>query len=268
MEKWNLKKNRKIIISFLAFVILEIITLLIVMYIQQLEKCFDSNYGLKCIGNLLNAPGIILNNPIIIIIYIIITIIIVLTFYNIKNTLKNSKIENEGINYKQKDGTHGTANFAKPEELNHILQIGNEENTNGIILGKTLDTDEIILLPDDYKELNRNIIIFGASGAGKSRKFIVPNILKIGEDERTKQLEKAVTEGKNFVCTDPKGELYCKNCRYLEKKGYQVKLLNLVNPLYSDGIDLIKFIEKKIDAQVFAQVVMTTTQNIGTKKRR
>lgn len=249
--------------------VLEIVTPLIVKYIQQLEKCFDSNYGLKCIGNLLNSPGIILNNPIILIVYLIMISILFLTFYNIKNTLKNNKIENEGINYKQKDGTHGTANFAKAEELNHILQIGNEENTNGIILGKTLDTNEIILLPDDYKELNRNIIIFGASGAGKSRKFIVPNILKIGEqDERTKQLEKVIAEGKNFVCTDPKGELYCKNCRYLEKKGYQVKLLNLVNPSYSDGIDLIKFIEEKIDAQVFAQVVMTATQNIGTKKRR
>ncbi len=266
MKKLKLKSNRKAKIGILIFIILELITPLIVLYIQQLEKCFKSNYELKKIENLLNAPGIILGNPVIFLIYIIIIVILFLAFYNIKSTLKNKKAEKEGVNYKQKDGTHGTANFTKAEELKHILQIGNEENTNGIILGKTLDTDEIILLPDNYKELNRNVIIFGASGTGKSRKFIVPNILKIAEqDERMKQLKKAVAEGKNFVCTDPKGELYCKTCKFLEERGYKVKLLNLVNPSYSDGIDLIKFIEEKIDAQVFAQVVMTATQGIGTK---
>lgn len=263
------KKNKQIASLISIFAGIEIFTALIIMYIRQLEKCFGTSYNLKCAQNLLNAPGIILNNPIIIVIYLIIAMILFLAIHNIRNTLRNSKIENEGINYKQKDGTHGTANFTDAKELNEILQIGNEENTNGIILGKTLDTNEIILLPDEYKKLNRNIIIFGASGVGKSRKFIVPNILKIAEqDERTKRLEKIVAEGKNFVCTDPKGELYCKTCKVLEKRGYQVKLLNLVNPMYSDGIDLIKFIEEKIDAQVFAQVVMTATQNVGTKKRR
>ena len=132
-----------------------------------------------------------------------------------------------------------------------------------------IDTNEIIIMPESLKTLNRNIIIFGASGSGKSRKFIIPNILKIAEqDEKEKEIHKNVSQGKNFVCTDPKGELYSKTCKMLEKRGYKVKLLNLVNPLYSDGIDLIKFIEEKVDAQVFAQVVMSATQNVGTKKRR
>ena len=110
-------------------------------------------------------------------------------------------------------------------------------------------------------------MVFGASGSGKSRKFIVPNILKIAEqDERARNLENAIQKGKNIIVTDPKGELYCKTCRLLEKEGYDVKLLNLVDPEYSDGIDLIKFIDKDVDAQTFAQVVMTTTLDIGTKK--
>lgn len=110
-------------------------------------------------------------------------------------------------------------------------------------------------------------MVFGASGSGKSRKFIVPNILKIAEqDERVRNLENAIQQGKNMIVTDPKGELYCKTCRLLEKEGYAVKLFNLVDPEYSDGIDLIKFIDKDVDAQTFAQVVMTTTLDIGTKK--
>lgn len=52
----------------------------------------------------------------------------------------------------------------------------------------------------------------------------------------------------------------------LEKAGYDVKLLNLVDPEYSDGIDLIKLMKNEVDAQIFAQIVITTTQDIGTKR--
>ena len=128
-----------------------------------------------------------------------------MTYYNLKTSLKNANIETEGIIFKKKDGTHGTAGFANINDLKHILQVGNEEKTNGIILGKTIDSDEIIILPDSYKKLNRNIMVFGASGSGKSRKFIVPNILKIAEqDERARNLENAIQQGKNIIVTDPK----------------------------------------------------------------
>lgn len=50
-----------------------------------------------------------------------------------------------------------------------------------------------------------------------------------------------------------------------KEHGYDVEVYNLVNPEHSDGIDLIKFIDKEIDAQVFAQVVISTTQNTGKK---
>ena len=112
--------------------------------------------------------------------------------------------------------------------------------------------------------MNRNIFVIGASGSGKSRKFLIPNILKIAEQDE--KIENEIKKGKNIVCTDPKGDLYCKCCRILEKRGYKVKLFNLVAPLYSDGIDLIKFIETPLDAQIFAQVVITTTQDVGSKK--
>ena len=150
-----------------------------------------------------------INNNVIITVMIISTIFcfvsFFITYYNLKTSLKNANIETEGIKFRKKDGTHGTAGFANINDLKHILQVGNEKNTNGIILGKTIDTDEIIILPDSYKKLNRNIMVFGASGSGKSRKFIVPNILKIAEqDERARNLENAIQQGKNIIVTDPK----------------------------------------------------------------
>lgn len=266
MKQWKIKEldnKRKVI---LICVLIEVFTVIITLYFKTLEKCFDISI-LKGAENIFNAPKIILCNPGLIFIAILTVAIGVLSFINIRHFLTGTKEETEGIGFKQKDGTHGTANFTDAKELSGILTIGNEENTNGLILGKTLDTEEIIILPDSYKDLNRNVVIIGASGSGKSRKYIVPNILKVAEqDERLKHLENAILEKKNIVCTDPKGELYTKCCRVLEKKGYKVKLFNLVDPLYSDGIDLIKFIETNLDAQVFAQVVISTTQDIGSKK--
>lgn len=80
-----------------------------------------------------------------------------------------------------------------------------------------------------------------------------------------KKLENLALQGKNVVCTDPKGELFGITSEIFEKEGYDVKVFNLVNPEHSDGIDIFRFIEKEIDAQVFAQVVVSTTQNAGKK---
>lgn len=263
MKKWKWKEIDEKIKILLIGASVEAFLILLILYFKAIEKCFDITI-LENAENILNTPKILIYNPEIIIVVIMIIAIGILSFINIKNFLKGTNDEVEGIGFKQKDGTHGTANFTDVRELTDILTIGNEENTNGIIIGKTLDTDEIIMIPDSYKDLNRNIFVIGASGSGKSRKFLIPNILKIAEqDER---IENAVKRGKNIVCTDPKGDLYCKCCRVLEKRGYKVKLFNLVAPLYSDGIDLMKFIETPLDAQVFAQVVITTTQDVGSKK--
>ena len=205
MEIHNkLKKFKLVKFIIIGIFLVEIIVPLIYLYIKQIEKCFNTKYLIN-ITNLLNSPKILANNPIIFVILIGILVIFFMTYYNLKTSLKNANIETEGIIFKKKDGTHGTAGFANINDLKHILQVGNEENTNGIILGKTIDTDEIIILPDSYKKLNRNIMVFGASGSGKSRKFIVPNILKIAEqDERARNLENAIQQGKNIIVTDPK----------------------------------------------------------------
>lgn len=198
MEIDKLKKFKLAKFIIVGIFLLELVIPLIYLYIRQIEKCFNSNY-LVSVSNLMNSPKILVNNPIIFIILISILFIIFMAKYNLKISLKNSTIETKGIIFKEKDGTHGTAGFANIKDLKHILTVGNEEKTNGIILGKTIDTDEIIILPDSYKKLNRNIMVFGASGSGKSRKFIVPNILKIAEqDERAREIRRSYPKRKKY----------------------------------------------------------------------
>lgn len=198
MEIHKLKKFKLVKFIIIGIFLLELVVPLIYLYIRQIEKCFNSSY-LVSVSNLMNSPKILVNNPIIFIILISILFIIFMAKYNLKISLKNSTIETKGIIFKEKDGTHGTAGFANIKDLKHILTVGNEEKTNGIILGKTIDTDEIIILPDSYKKLNRNIMVFGASGSGKSRKFIVPNILKIAEqDERAREIRRSYPKRKKY----------------------------------------------------------------------
>ncbi len=198
MEIDKLKKFKLAKFIIIGSFLLELLVPLIYLYIRQIEKCFNSSY-LVSVSNLMNSPKILVNNPIIFIILISILFIIFMAKYNLKISLKNSTIETKGILFKEKDGTHGTAGFANIKDLKHILTVGNEEKTNGIILGKTIDTDEIIILPDSYKKLNRNIMVFGASGSGKSRKFIVPNILKIAEqDERAREIRRSYPKRKKY----------------------------------------------------------------------
>ena len=125
---------------------------------------------------------------------------------------------------------------------------------DGIIIGET-DDHEIITLPMDTY-LNKNIAVFGSSGSKKSRGFAIPNGIELAQEE----LQKKIKREMSLVFTDPKGELYRKLTKYLETKGYDVKVFNLVNPTYSNAANFIKFVEDETDAQIFSQIVIEGTQ--------
>lgn len=159
--------ENKILISFIfLFVSILIFVPMIRLYISILEKCFDTNYNIQNIKNIFDIFNIIWNNKKIGLIYFLIDFILIFLVKLIFYTKRQLKIENEGINFKQKDGTHGTANFTTVKDIKNLI-IGNEEVTNGIVIGRTLDTNELITLPDEYKEINRNIMVWGASGSRK-----------------------------------------------------------------------------------------------------
>ena len=56
--------------------------------------------------------------------------------------------------------------------------------------------------------------------------------------------------------TDPKGELYDKTAGYLKKNGYDIKVLNLVNPANSDGYNPLLHIRSEIDVDVIANTIV------------
>ena len=243
-----IKKKAKMLLFFLSSYVLLIP--LINGFMEVLEKCLQID--LKTIDvNIFNLFTVIFRNGTICLIWLILNLIILLVVKSITVTKQNAKIEVEGINLKKKDGTFGTADWGNREEIEEYLSIGKRD---GIILGET-DEHEIITLPMDTY-LNKNIVVFGSSGSKKSRGFAIPNGIELAQEE----LQKAIKRDMSLVFTDPKGELYRKLAKYLGYKNYDVKIFNLVNPVYSNGAKFINFVEDETDAQIFSQIVIEGTQ--------
>ena len=76
--------------------------------------------------------------------------------------------------------------------------------------------------------INNNILIYGGSGSGKTRSFVMPNLLQAHS---------------SFVVTDPKGEILEKAGHFLKTvKGYKIKVLNLDNKAESNCYNPFKYI--------------------------
>ncbi|MCI8470576.1 MAG: type IV secretory system conjugative DNA transfer family protein [Clostridia bacterium] len=79
------------------------------------------------------------------------------------------------------------------------------------------------------------------SGSGKSASYSIPNAYQcLG----------------SYIFTDPKGELYDRTAGYLKEQGYEIKVLNLVRPQYSDGYNPLMHISSELDVDVIANTVV------------
>lgn len=128
-----------------------------------------------------------------------------------------------------KDIENGSSDWSKGGEQYRILS-----KNKGIILA------EDNYLPLD-KRGNVNVLVVGGSGSGKSASYSIPNAYQMLG---------------SYVFTDPKGELYDKTAGFLRKNGYDIKVLNLVNPKNSDGYNPLMHITSDIDVDVIANTIV------------
>ncbi len=86
------------------------------------------------------------------------------------------------------------------------------------------------------------------SGSGKSASYSIPNAYQcLG----------------SYVFTDPKGELYDRTAGYLKSQGYDIKVLNLVRPEYSDGYNPLMHISSERDVDIIAQTIVKGQKSEG-----
>lgn len=127
---------------------------------------------------------------------------------------------------------YGSARWGSPED---IIPFVDPIPENNLILS---DTEKMSLAPrmkvtpDDNYNRNKNILVVGASGSGKSRNIVKPQLLQFGS---------------NLVITDPKGELLADCGCALMHEGFDVKRFNLKDRDQSDHYNFFSYIENEDD---------------------
>ncbi|MCI9092432.1 MAG: type IV secretory system conjugative DNA transfer family protein [Coprobacillus sp.] len=142
------------------------------------------------------------------------------------------------------DGQHGTARFASQKEINNSFQrieFNSNQWRNGINLpqyqGLVVGTQIKFNKTSCYVDTDDiHLLMIGAAGVGKTAYFLYPN------------LEYACASGISFITTDTKGDLY-RNYGAIAKDyyGYNVSVIDLRNPLFSDGNNMLHLVNKYMD---------------------
>ena len=223
-----LKKIAFYIFLFLFLVLNFWVIFNVKSYIEILNICFNKK--------------IVISDKLYACICSVIAFISFLVILDILLVVSKRKNENKGIIFKPENGTYGTADWMKLEEMKKILTIN---DIPGIILGKF--NGYIIKLPlDSY--FNKNICVFGSSGSMKTTAFLLTNLLELSK------------HFKSIIVTDPKAEIYRTTSSYFRDIGYTVKVFNLKDMRHSDRWNPLAENENINDIQTSANVIISNTQ--------
>ena len=135
---------------------------------------------------------------------------------------------------------YGSAKWGTAMELNKKYKEMKNPQNNAIL------TQNIQIGLDGRKHRrNLNMLVVGGSGSGKTRFFVKPNIMQCNC---------------SYIVADPKGELLRATGGMLEKNGYVVKVLNLVDMSRSDGYNPLAYIHTDTDAlKLVTNLIKNTT---------
>lgn len=162
------------------------------------------------------------------------------------------------------EGTHGTSGWMTKKEQKKVLQSGSADSLPCPILCKIKDgiyeddrfADYVGLRTD--VGLNSHTMVYGASGAGKSRGFVKPFILKMAKFQTEKR--------ESMILVDPKGEFFESMSEFLRKQGYVVKAFNLLDMENSDAWNCIGEIGDDTDmVQSVAEIIIRNTADSEQK---
>ena len=140
---------------------------------------------------------------------------------------------------------YGSARWGTPEDIEPYIDPKFENN---IILSQT-ERITMESRPANPKfARNKNVLIVGGSGSGKTRFFIKPNILQMNS---------------SMVITDPKGGLVCETGKALYEKGYRIKIFNTINFKKSMHYNPFEYIHSEKDILKLVTTLMANTKGEG-----
>ncbi len=227
--------NKKIIIQNLPFLIF----FWLADKMAYSYRISEGNKIIDMIGNIaeVTKPPLFSFNPFDILIGILGATGIKLVLYL---RSKNAKKYRKGIEYGS--ARWGTANDIKPYM--------DADFKNNIILTQT-ERLTMNSRPQNPKYArNKNVLVIGGSGSGKTRFFVKPNLMQLHS---------------SYVVTDPKGTVLIECGKLLQRNGYVIKSLNTINFKKSMHYNPLAYIKDEKDILKLVNVIIANTKGDGEK---
>ena len=152
---------------------------------------------------------------------------------------KNAKKYRHGMEY-------GSARWGTPKDIEPFMAPKFEDN---IILTKTERLMMSNRPPDPKNARNKNVLVVGGSGSGKTRFWLKPNLLQCHS---------------SYVVTDPKGSIVVECGNVLLKNGYKLKILNTINFKKSMHYNPFAYVHSEKDILKLVTTLMTNTKGEGS----
>ncbi len=152
----------------------------------------------------------------------------------------------------RKNMEYGSARWGKPDDIAPYMD---KNPRNNLILTQTEGLTMNSRPKDPKTARNKNVLVIGGSGSGKTRFFVKPNIMQCcfaDPDFPT-----------SIVCTDPKGSLVVECGRLLERAGYKIKILNTINFKKSHHYNPFAYIHSEKDILKLVNTLITNTKGEG-----
>ena len=152
---------------------------------------------------------------------------------------KNAKKYRHGMEY-------GSARWGNAKDIEPFMAPKFSDN---IILTKTERLMMSNRPPDPKNARNKNVLVVGGSGSGKTRFWLKPNLLQCHS---------------SYVVTDPKGTIVLECGQAMLKNGYKVKILNTINFKKSMHYNPFAYVHSEKDILKLVTTLMTNTKGEGS----
>ena len=152
---------------------------------------------------------------------------------------KNAKKYRHGMEY-------GSARWGNAKDIEPFMAPKFYDN---IILTKTERLMMSNRPPDPKNARNKNVLVVGGSGSGKTRFWLKPNLLQCHS---------------SYVVTDPKGSIVVECGNALLKNGYKLKILNTINFKKSMHYNPFAYVHSEKDILKLVTTLMTNTKGEGS----
>ena len=152
---------------------------------------------------------------------------------------KNAKKYRHGMEY-------GSARWGTPKDIEPFMAPKFADN---IILTKTERLMMSNRPPDPKNARNKNVLVVGGSGSGKTRFWLKPNLLQMHS---------------SYVVTDPKSTILLECGNAMLKNGYKVRILNTINFKKSMHYNPFAYVHSEKDILKLVTTLMTNTKGEGS----